>query len=420
MNYKPNPLLYSANEDFLSSFKLDVTMCDTVDYNVFSRAVTLAMTRYPYFCVYPEVVGNSIILCRNPHSVPVFNDRRCVTLGSDENFGHLISFGCEGKHIFINVSHYIADGMGIDPLLKTVLYLYVTEMYGANEPGFDRILKPTDPVLKEEYEYPFPDEPIEIDNCCFVRQAPGLVYEIDPDAFDKGGLYAYHLRLSQKAMMTKARPSDGSPVSFLSVMLYRSLCRLDKDLDRPVAVHVQHQYRAAVKKPLVRHSMVSYVPVSFPTKLKNRDVLYQNTVARGQILIGSEIEADLDSVNRLIRALPNSDDATVEQKKQSMRRYVENSIMNKTFGISYVGKMDWCGLEGFIDDIQVYIGEKQTDNMLLIEVMTEEDDFTLTFMQSGKGERYVNAFIEQLQDMDIPVRLVGEERYTLCDTKLPE
>jgi hypothetical protein len=102
-----------------------------------------------------------------------------------------------------------------------------------------------------------------------------------------------------------------------------------------------------------------------------------------------------------------------------MRHFVENSIKEKTFGISYVGKMDWCGLEKFIDDIQVYIGEKHTDNMLLIEVMTEEDDFTLTFMQSGKGELYVNAFVEQLQGLGIPVKRVGEERYTLPDTKLP-
>jgi hypothetical protein len=139
--------------------------------------------------------------------------------------------------------------------------------------------------------------------------------------------------------------------------------------------------------------MVSYVPVCFPTKLKGREVLDQNTVVRGQVLLGSEKDADLEAINRLITALPSGDSVTLEEKKQSMRHFVENSIKEKTFGISYVGKMDWCGLEKFIDDIQVYIGEKHTDNMLLIEVMTEEDDFTLTFMQSGKGELYVNAFV---------------------------
>jgi hypothetical protein len=58
--------------------------------------------------------------------------------------------------------------------------------------------------------------------------------------------------------------------------------------------------------------------------------------------------------------------------------------------------------------------------MLLIEVMTIGEDFTLNFMQSGCGRRYVDAFIEQLQSFDIPVRMVSSERYTLCDTKIPE
>ena len=58
--------------------------------------------------------------------------------------------------------------------------------------------------------------------------------------------------------------------------------------------------------------------------------------------------------------------------------------------------------------------------MLLIEVMTVGADFTINFMQSGRGDRYVNAFMEQLRSFDIPVRLVSEERYTLCDTVIPE
>ena len=80
--------------------------------------------------------------------------------------------------------------------------------------------------------------------------------------------------------------------------------------------------------------------------------------------------------------------------------------------------MDWCGLGRYVDDLHAYIGEKQTKNMLLIEVMTVEENFTLTFMQSGRGEKYLNAFIEEFRAFDIPVSIVGEERYTLCNTNL--
>jgi hypothetical protein len=78
--------------------------------------------------------------------------------------------------------------------------------------------------------------------------------------------------------------------------------------------------------------------------------------------------------------------------------------------------MDWCGLERYVEDLHAYIGEKHTKNMLLIEVMTVGEDFSLTFMQSGQGEKYLNAFMNEIRSLDIPVRLVGEERYNLCNT----
>jgi hypothetical protein len=101
-----------------------------------------------------------------------------------------------------------------------------------------------------------------------------------------------------------------------------------------------------------------------------------------------------------------------------MARYAENSIRWKTFGISYVGKMDWCGLDRYVEDLHAYIGEKHTENMLIVEVMTVGEDFSLTFMQSGRGETYLNAFMEEIRALGIPVRPVGEERYALCDTDL--
>jgi hypothetical protein len=164
--------------------------------------------------------------------------------------------------------------------------------------------------------------------------------------------------------------------------------------------------------------MVSYIPVVLTPRVKDKNVLAQNTIVRGQILLGSEASADINAVNHLVSAFPTGDGITLEAKKESMRKYAEESIYPKTFGISYVGKMDWCGLDRYVEDIHAYIGEKNTKNMLLIEVMTIGEDFTLNFMQSGRGDRYVNAFVEQLRSFGIPVKMIGGARYTLCDTEI--
>ena len=417
MNFKPNPLLYGANKDFFSTFRLAIRMKEAVAYDTLSRSVEQAMVRYPYFCVCPERVGENLILRYNERPVPVFPDDRTVTLGGDESRGHLISFGCKDKTIFIDVSHYIADGMGIDPLMKTLLYLYVSERYGEAMQVSERVRMPESAVLDAEHAYPFPDKAIESEELDPFTEFTKDAYSLDPDAFNSEGLYAYHLHIPQKEMMAKASSSDGSPVSFLSVLLYRAICRLDSGIDKTVVVHVQHQYRAALRVPMSHHSLVNYIPVTLSPRLSKWDVERQNTVVRGQVILKGEIEDDIASVNRLIRAFPS--DGSFFEKREAMSRYAENSILGKTFGISYVGKMDWCGLDPYVEDLHVYIGEKYTKNMLLIEVMTVGEDFSLTFMQSGRGDKYLNAFIDELLLLGIPVRLVSEERYKLCDTNMP-
>ena len=418
MNFKPNPLLYGANESFLSTFRLAIRMKSTVDYDLLSHAVERTMVRYPYFCVCPEREGDELVLRHNKQSLPVFPDDRTVTLGSSESHGHLISFGCKDKTIFIDASHYLADGMGIDPLLKTLLYLYAAERYGTEGLAAERIRMPHDVVDEKEFSYPFPDKATETEDLSPPPPEHEAVYHLDPDAFDRDGLYAYHLHIPQKAMMAKANSSDGSPVSFLSVLFYRALQQLDHKIDKPVVAHVQHQYRASLQVPMSHHSLVSYIPVTFSPRLGSWDVEKQNTVVRGQIILKGGKESDIAAINRLITSFPC--DASFASKKEAMARYAENSICGKTFGISYVGKMDWCGLDRYVEDLHPYIGEKHTKSMLLIEVMTIGEDFTLTLMQSGRGDKYLNAFLKEIRAHDIPVKLAGEERYHICNTRLPE
>ena len=416
MNFKPNPLLYGANEDFFSAFRLAIRMKDRVDYDLLFRSVEQAIVRYPYFRVCPEREDQNLILRYNENPLPVFPDDRTITLGSEESGGHLISFGCKDKTIFIDASHYIADGMGIDPLMKSLLYYYVSMRYGKEGIAADRIRLSECAVCGEEHAYPFPDEKIEADGLDISFNINEDAYGLDPEAFDNGGLYAYHLHIPQKAMMLKASSSDGSPISFLSVLLYRAFHNLDSRIDRPIVAHVQHQYRAALRTPMSHHSLVSYIPVALPTRLSKWDVERQNTVVRGQVILKGGVEADIAAVNRLIEAFPS--DGSFADKKDAMARYAENSVRGKTFGISYVGKLDWCGLDPYVEDLHAYIGEKYTKNMMIVEVMTVGEDFSLTFMQSGRGEKYLNAFIEEISALDIPVTLVGEERYNLCNTRI--
>lgn len=95
-------------------------------------------------------------------------------------------------------------------------------------------------------------------------------------------------------------------------------------------------------------------------------------------------------------------------------RYAENGICGKIFGISCVGKTDRCGLGRYVDGLHAHVGERHTKNVLLVEVVTVEEELSLTFMQSGRGEKYLNAFIRRTGELGVSVRLVGERGKKRC------
>jgi hypothetical protein len=56
-------------------------------------------------------------------------DGRAVTLGTEESNDHLFAFAYEGCRLYADTSHFITDGNGKFPFLKTILYYYLTERY---------------------------------------------------------------------------------------------------------------------------------------------------------------------------------------------------------------------------------------------------------------------------------------------------
>lgn len=419
MKYRVSPLMYSVNLDFYSTFRFKIRMNDPVDGNVLAKAVGSAILRYPYFSVCLKRQNEELYLQTNDKPVVVTPGEYAHILGSDESNGHLLSFSYEGNYIYMNASHFIADGVGTEPFLKTVLYLYVSEIYGTDKLDPSPIRMPGDEISPMEWEYPFPEEMFVEDDFLPGAVRSRCVYMPSEDEFDDGGFYSYNLRINQAQLMKKANTQDASPTTYLSVMLYRAFCSLEDNIQSNVVAHVQHQYRNVIGNPLSHHSLVSYIPAVFFPEMRDMSVDRQNTIIRGQIIIGSDEQTDKRSINRLVGCYNDVKDLPLEDKMAAMDGYVRNSILHKSFGISYVGKINWCGLENYIDDVNVYIGEKNIKNMILIEVLTLREFFTITFMQGGRSDKFVRAFISELQKDGVEAKMVSEEGYVLSDTVLP-
>ena len=74
-----------------------------------------------------------------------------VCLNSAASNGHLIAFAWKERTVWIDISHFICDGNGLAPVVKTLAYYYVKNRYESDEIDTSSIRLVTDHIPEEEY-----------------------------------------------------------------------------------------------------------------------------------------------------------------------------------------------------------------------------------------------------------------------------
>ncbi len=225
MRYKVNPLMYAANENFKNTIRFAIEFVDDIDEELLKYAVSQVKIRYPYFSVCLKKDAEELVLEDNQLPFVISKDNRAVCLGSSESNYHLLAFSYDKNVISVDVSHNICDGNGIAPLVKTLAFYYIQKRYG--DEGVDKgvIRLVGDEISEEEYAYPYPKEPIQSEDVATEQEFKADPLIFGRDFFSEDGIYAYHLQIPQKEFIEKAKPNDGSPVSFISVIFYKAMLK---------------------------------------------------------------------------------------------------------------------------------------------------------------------------------------------------
>ena len=113
----------------LATIRTGITLTEPVKVQAFEHAVRKAAERYPYFSVKLVRYGSEYRMEQNDLPFVILPGGRAANLGTRESNYHLVAFAYDGKRLYADTSHFITDGNGIFPFLKTILYYYLTEMY---------------------------------------------------------------------------------------------------------------------------------------------------------------------------------------------------------------------------------------------------------------------------------------------------
>ena len=422
MEYKVNNLIYASGSEMIGTLRTCIILTEPVDRNVLENALRKAAVRFPYFCVKLIRRGQEYRMVTNDLPFVISPGGRAVTLGTEESNYHLFAFAYEGCRLYVDTSHFITDGYGKTPFMLTILYHYLSELH-PDETFDEKMTEDFEGAVTdaESDDDPYPDELLPEDPVGMVHRPESVFILGDQkngyEYMDEWTSFVFKIR--QKDLMAYVSGLDGSPVTFIASMMYWSIAECHPDNRLPIVCGVQHQFRNALGKPFSHLCHVNIAPIIFHYDRNKVEVEKLNTMARGQLIIGTDDSNDVLTVNEHIRNDKMIRDMDLPTKQSHMRKVIHDGIGKNTFEVSYTGRVPWGGMDKYITNLIPYL-DLTLSGGLTIEIFSVGDSFSVNIMQRNADTKYVDRFAALLDEMEVSYSAEAPERFRLCGIQLPD
>ena len=423
MNHNPDIyLLYEYMDKIPLSYRVKVRLDEKIDVELLKKSVEESIGRFPYYRVQVGVddEGNYTLTPNDrPIAVAPEQDRR-ILLGSEETNGHLFAITYRDDTIWFNCAHAVCGAYGFFFWIKTTLYQYMTKKYGTIEPPADIKLPGTE-VTDAELFFPkaedLPkDEPIVRYNGGDTNLAIGRMLKFLLNPFVKDNYY-YEIEIPTDTFIQYCTSTDGSPYTVLSAMMYKSLTKVFKEKEGTfLSGRIAADYRDDIGATGSYRDLVRFIHVKYEWNMKDESIEKLNMRARGALVSQNQPELScerfvrLDNVHKGVDAQPN----LKLKKKYAKQNSTFRSDPRDVFTISYVGKMDFGGMEEHIQSIYTI-----TDGDLFLEVNALKKSFNINYQLINKDTAPLERFLEVLREKGIPYKVSERQTRYLPKIKLP-
>ena len=421
MSARVNNLLYAAGTDLLGTIRICVTMSEAVQPQALRSALARSAVRFPYYAVRLEKLGETYVFEPNTLPFSISPQGRTVTLGTEESNFHLFAFAYDGRQLYMDATHFVTDGNGMFPFLKTTLYYYLSELHP--DAGFDTttIALAGDPVPAEESDdYPYPCSPLPAEPLGRMAR-PEKVFQLPGQPQGYGGMdtwTSFRYTIPQNELMAYVSSVDGSPATFIASLMYKAIADSHPENRLPIVCGMQHQFRSALGRPLSHLCHVNIVPLVYPDRLRTRDVERLNTIARGSLILHADDDHDILTVNEHVRNEAEIQGMTLIQKREHMRSVIFRGIGKNTFEVSYTGRVPWSGLDRYVESVDPYF-DLTLSGGLSVEIFSVNGVFSINVMQRSGETRYTERFAALLKENGVTFSAMPPEHFSLCGFRLP-
>ena len=420
--------LYQSEKMFSHTVRIHVRMKDEVDIAVLDKAVNTAMMRYPYFAVRVALddEGGYVLHPNDKKIVVMGTAKKLPRLGSRAVNGHLIYADCEGKDIYLNISHTMCGGKGFQPWVMTTIWEYVKEKYNVL-PDAPEIWKPDSEVLPGETAEPTmemlsEEEPIIKRK---IKKSPILALDylnglINP--FKRKPNYRVFV-IDQADFIKVAKQNDSSVITFFFITFARALNRFFSKKFKTIVGEGAHNPRESMGIPDTHCDFLSHIYVNFERDLLEGDLEMLGTMARGQIILQTDPSVSHAEIRKLFNLYEAVDkEQGIKNKRKYMAKHslsTGDDAQHGSFILNYTGWMDWGEVAEYIDWYAYVI-----EGHCTVEVTALGDKIVFGLMQLVDTNKYALAFQEELNKLGVPCKIEGPfpkrlPRHELPHTAMP-
>lgn len=382
-----------------------VRLCVRMDENINSEAIVDALKstqkRYPYLCVRLKKNDTEYYYEENNLPVCCFNTSNQIILNSTETNYHVWAVCYENDFIYLDFFHGICDGTGMYYVLSTLLYYYLSKIYG--DISHDGIRTLDDTIEESEYIDPV-DALEEID----LSQIPPSLSRLNPafSIVNDGGMTISNapmvrdVIIPEKELLKFTSSNDASPGTFIAVLAARAIDKINPERKKDIVGSYIINGRPMLGKSCTHHNCVNTTILKYSDKLKKMALDRQCTAYRGMTFLQSDEEnvykkmVFSSSRNKMILKAPK-----IEDKREAFSKMIDGGRNFFSYIVSYVGQWKY-------KDIGMHIREFWTHvpmaNGFLIEIAAVNRNIFLSIHQNFEEDIYYKALLNELADNGIP------------------
>lgn len=210
--------MYATGKDLHGTIRTGIVLTEPVHAGALRKAADLAIKRYPYFSVKLVRRGEEYVMIHNDAPLPITDGGRAIPLGGPESNGHLFALAYDNKRLYIDTSHFVTDGNGKFPFIKTLLYCYLHIIHPDAEFDTSGIAMPGSGVpFDEADDYPFPDKPFNVKPLgSDYHHDEIFIFDDQPQGYENRDLWtSFRIKAHQKDMMKYASSGTEAPQRLL-------------------------------------------------------------------------------------------------------------------------------------------------------------------------------------------------------------